>query len=72
VTTGDSDGLKRLRFQMWQLTVTAVTVLITGWFCTLGWIPAIIALLVAKHVLVAVLVIGIDYKTLRQSNPSGG
>ena len=33
--------------------------LITGWVCTLGIIPAIIALMVAKHILVAILVMGL-------------
>ena len=40
---------------MWTL----VTVLITAWCCTFGWIPAILALLVAKHILVAILVAGL-------------
>jgi hypothetical protein len=39
--------------------MTALTVVITAWFCTLGWIPAVLALMVAKHVLVAILVMGL-------------
>jgi hypothetical protein len=35
------------------------TVLIAGWFCTMGPIPAILSLMVAKHVLVAILVMGL-------------
>jgi hypothetical protein len=42
-----------------QVMATTITVLITGWFCTLGAIPAILALMVAKHVLVAILVMGL-------------
>jgi hypothetical protein len=55
----DDDGdVKRLRLRLMQIGVTGVTVLATAWLCTLGAIPAIIALMVAKHILVAVLVMG--------------
>jgi hypothetical protein len=64
IGVADHDGLRRLDFRMWQLLVTAVTVLLTGWCFTLGPIPAIIALMVAKHVLVAVLVMGMDFEAL--------
>jgi hypothetical protein len=60
VTIEDGDGLNRLHFRIWQIAVSAITVLVTGWFCTLGPLPALIALMVAKHVLVAVYVMGID------------
>ena len=59
VALGDDDGLSRVHFRLWQLMMTAVTILITTWFCTLGWIPAILALMVAKHILVAILVMGL-------------
>jgi hypothetical protein len=59
VTVGDDDSLRRLRLRFWQLWVTALTVLATAWFCTMGAIPAILALMVAKHVLVAVLAQGL-------------
>jgi hypothetical protein len=59
VAVGDDDRLKRVRFRLWQLFLTALTVLITGWFCTLGALPAIIAIVTAKHVLVAILVMGL-------------
>jgi hypothetical protein len=62
VGVADHDGLRRLHFRLWQLMVTAITVLLTGWCFTLGPIPAIIAIMVAKHVLVAVLVVGLDYE----------
>ena len=64
VTVADHDGLNRLHFRLWQIMVTAVTVLGTGWCFTLGPILAIIALMVAKHILVAVLVMGMDYQAL--------
>jgi hypothetical protein len=55
----DDDRLRRVRLRLWQVLMTALTVLITAWFCTLGWIPAVLALMVAKHVLVAILVMGL-------------
>jgi hypothetical protein len=55
-----------LYFRLWQLTLTALTVLITTWFCTLGPIPAILAIMVAKHVLVAILVMGLGVDKPRE------
>ena len=55
----DNDGLRRFRMRLLQVMATTITVLVTGWFCTLGAIPAILALMVAKHVLVAILVMGL-------------
>ncbi len=59
VTLGEGDGLHSVRFRLWQLLWTAATVGVTAWICTFGWIPAILALLTAKHVLVAIFVMGI-------------
>jgi hypothetical protein len=59
VTGEEEDPRKRFRMRLTQATATLITVLLTAWCCTLGWIPAIIALSVAKHVLVAVLVMGL-------------
>jgi hypothetical protein len=65
----DDDGARRLRFRLWQILTTGFTVLVTAWFCTLGirsWpstfgiLTAISALMVAKHVLVAILIVGLD------------
>jgi hypothetical protein len=41
---------------------TMTTCGLTAWACTLGWIPAILALMTAKHVLVAILLmdLGVD------------
>jgi hypothetical protein len=60
IALGDGDGARRLRFRLWQLLGTAGTVLVTTWFCTLGVLPAILALMVAKHILVAILITGLD------------
>jgi hypothetical protein len=59
VAIGDNDGLKRLRFRLLQILASAITVLVTIWLCTLGAIPAILALMTAKHVLVAILLMGL-------------
>jgi hypothetical protein len=67
VTVGDGDGLHRLHFRLWQIMVTAITLLLTGWSFTLGPIPGIIAVMVAKHVLVAVLVMGMDFDARHQA-----
>jgi len=56
---GEGDGLNRVQFRLWQIALTATTVGVTAWLCTLGWIPAILALLTAKHLLVAIFVMGI-------------
>jgi hypothetical protein len=60
MVTVEDDGLRRLHFRLWQIVMTAMTVLLTTWFITFGAIPAIIALMVAKHVLVAILIRGFD------------
>jgi hypothetical protein len=52
--------MDRLRLRMTQVLTTLVTVIVTAWLCTLGAIPAILAVMVAKHILVAVLVMGLD------------
>jgi uncharacterized membrane protein len=55
----DEDGRARLRFRLWQATAAAATILTTGWLIMLGPVPAVCGLLVAKHVLVAILVMGV-------------
>jgi hypothetical protein len=59
VAVGDNDGLKRLRFRLLQILASTITVLVTIWLCTFGAIPAILALMTAKHVLVAILLMGL-------------
>jgi hypothetical protein len=58
VCLADNDGWQ-LRTGLWLVWATVVTVFVTAWFCTLGPLPAVIALVVAKHVLVALLVMGL-------------
>lgn len=59
IALGDNDGSRRLRTRLWLLWMTFLTILVTTWLCTLGPLPAVIALVVAKHVLVALLVMGL-------------
>ena len=58
----------RMHLRMKQLFLTAVTVFLTAWFCTMGIIPAILALVVAKHVLVAILAMGIEFERRAAKN----
>jgi hypothetical protein len=58
-TSDDDDGARRFRMRMTQVLATLITVFATAWICTLGIIPAIIALSIAKHVLVAILMMGL-------------
>lgn len=60
----DDDDRFRLPTRLWLAWWTLLTILITCWFVSLGPIPAVLALVVAKHVLVALLVmaLGIDVK----------
>jgi hypothetical protein len=67
VTLADDDGLQRLRFRLWQIWLTFLTVLITAWLCTLGTLPAILAIVTAKHVLVAILMMGLEVNRPRQA-----
>ncbi len=59
VALDDDDRLWRVQLRLWQMWLTLVTVLITVWLITLGPIPGIIAVVTAKHVLVAILVMGL-------------
>ena len=57
----DSDDVRRIKFRLWQIAMAAGTLVISAWFCTLGILATIITLLVAKHILVAILVAGLNY-----------
>ena len=69
VALGESDGARNLRRRLFQVSATLVTLLATAWLCTLGVFVAIIALSVAKHVLVAILVMGLGVDSRA---PDGG
>jgi hypothetical protein len=55
---GDDGRMRRYRMGMTKIAATLITLLITAWLCTFGAIPAILALMVAKHILVAILMLG--------------
>ena len=59
VALDDGDGRRRLRHQLRLWTLTAITIIVTGWLCTYGAVSAVLALAVAKHVLVAILAMGL-------------
>jgi hypothetical protein len=65
VALEDDDGARRLRLRLWQLSWTLLTVLITAWLMTLGPIPGVIGVVTAKHVLVAILVMGLGVDARR-------
>ena len=58
VAFDENDEVRKVRLRLWQINASAITIFLTAWCCTLGAIPAILALMVAKHVLVAILVMG--------------
>jgi hypothetical protein len=63
----DGDGgLGRLRFRLLQWWWTVLTVLATAWLVSLGPIPGIIAVVTAKHILVAIFVMGIGVDSTRE------
>jgi len=62
----DGDRISRLQLRLWQWWCTFVTVMATAWLMTLGWIPGIIAIITAKHVLVAIFLMGIGVDKPRE------
>jgi hypothetical protein len=59
VTAGDDDSRQRLQFRLWQMSMATLTILVAVWLSTFGWAPAVLAWVVAKHVLVALLMMGL-------------
>jgi hypothetical protein len=55
----DGDSLGRVHFRLWQVGWSVVIILITVWLMTFGWIPGILAAVTAKHLLVAILAMGL-------------
>jgi len=67
VATADDDRFRRMQFRLWQMMLTMITVFGTVWVMLLG-IPilSITALAVAKHVLVAIYIMGLDIYPVRK------
>ena len=59
VAIGDDDRLRRMHLRLSQISASAITVFLSAWCCTLGAIPAIVALMVATEAVVAILVMGL-------------
>jgi len=53
------DSRQRLQFRLWQMFMSTLTILVAVWFTTFGPVPAILAWVVAKHILVAILMMGL-------------
>jgi hypothetical protein len=58
VVAVDDFDRRRFRVRLVKWVATFITVLITGWLFTLGWIPGILGLIVAKHVIIAIFLMG--------------
>lgn len=64
VALGDSpQGSVHRRLRL--ILYSVITVLLTAWFCTMGPVPAVLSIVVAKHVLVAILVMGLGVDRAR-------
>jgi len=59
VAVHDDDRHRRFRYRHWLLLWTVLTILVTGWLVSLGPVPAILGLAVAKHILVALAMLGL-------------
>jgi hypothetical protein len=60
VATGGNGGSQRLQLRFQKISLSTLTVVATAWCISLGPVPAVLACAVAKHILVAVLVMGHD------------
>lgn len=49
----------RLQFRMQLILLAAATVFVTAWLCTMGAVAAVLSVVVAKHILVALLLMGL-------------
>lgn len=67
VALADADGSDRLRMRLHQVTLSAVTILATAWCVTLGTVPAVISISIAKHILVAIVAMGLGVDAPRRS-----
>lgn len=67
VALADGDGIRRVHLRLWQLTFSTITILATAWCFRLGWVPGLLAVMVAKHILVAILVWGLGVDEPREA-----
>ena len=69
VALADDWHLYRMHFRLWQIFISFFTVLVTAWLCTYGAAAAILSIMVAKHILVAILMMGHDLPPLPEPEP---
>jgi hypothetical protein len=62
VALADDDRLRQLANRIRTVFLSLVTILATAWFFRLGVVPGVLAAMVAKHILVAILTmrLGVD------------
>lgn len=60
----------RMHFRLQLILLATATVLVTAWLCTMGAVAAVLALVVAKHILVALLLMGLGVDRNRSIQPS--
>ncbi|MGE3803470.1 MAG: hypothetical protein AB7K24_02220 [Gemmataceae bacterium] len=72
IALDDGDGMRRIQQGLFLLGWTAATVFLNAWLFTVDLAAGILGLVVAKHVLVAVLVkgLGIDENRAASSGPA--
>jgi len=58
---GADDPIRRVRFRLWQVAVTLITLSLSVWFFTLGVFPGIAFAFIAKHILIGVVAAGLHY-----------
>jgi hypothetical protein len=68
-TASDESPLRRVHFRLWQIMLTTVTIIVTCWFFTLHVAAGLIAVIFAKHILVAILAVGLDVAPPKKDPP---
>jgi len=66
ISVSDDQPLRRVHFRLWQISVSAVTVVVTCWSYTLHLALGLAATFLAKHILVAVLAAGLEVPPVRE------
>jgi hypothetical protein len=66
VNLDDDAPLRRVHFRLWQISLAAVVVAVTCWSYTLHFALGLSATFLAKHILVAILAVGLDLPPVRE------
>jgi hypothetical protein len=59
-----------VHFRLWQISLSGVTVVVTGWCFTISPVVGIAATFLAKHVLVAILAAGLELPDVERERRS--